>query len=226
MRRRGFKICSFHLEVDASFRELNRKRDSLRRRQGFLASPRSALQGRLVRSRQGIGCQPGLGKNPLHQCAVIVVTAQSGIATGNHHFKNPLRQSQDGNVKCSTTQIVDGEHALAGVIEAIRDGCGGGLADQAQHIESGQLRRVFGRLSLRFVEISGNGNHRAVDVVAEGVFGAITQGRKNFSTDLDRALLPGNGLQRDHAGLIDEQIRQLRPAADIGDTPAHQAFHR
>ncbi len=47
-------------------------------------------------------------------------------------------------------------------------------------LSTGELRGVLGGLALAFVEIGRHGNDRAVELVVEGVFGAVAQRRQDL----------------------------------------------
>ena len=112
----------------------------------------------------------------------------------------PSRQAQDRDVESAAAQVVHGIDAFAGVVQAVGDGGGGRLVDQAQHVDAGQLGRVLGGLPLRIVEVRGHGDDGAVEVVVERVLGAIAQGGQDFGADFHRRFLAGAGLQDHHAG--------------------------
>ena len=91
-----------------------------------------------------------------------------------------MRQTQDGDVECAAAQIEHGINAFAGVVEAVSNGRCGGFVDQAQNIQARQLRGIFSGLALGVVKVSGHSDHGTVQVVVEGVFGAVAQRGQNF----------------------------------------------
>ena len=97
-----------------------------------------------------------------------------------------MRQTQNRNVEGSTAQVVNGIDAFAGVIKAIGNGRRGGLIDQAQQMNSRQLGRILGGLALGVIEISRHSNDRTVQIVIEGVFGAVTQRGQYLGADFNR----------------------------------------
>ena len=226
VRAGGFKVFSLHGNVDGGLGQLNRKSRCLRKRQGFLAGARRLVKGSLVRRRQRVGRQPRLGQRPADQRAVIVVAAQRRVSAGGDHLEHALRQTQDRDVKGAAAQVVHGINALAGIVQAVGNGCRRGLVDQAQHIKTGQLRCILGGLALGVVKIRRHRNDRAVDVIVKRVFGALAQQSQNFSADFDRTFFTGNGLQRHHAWLVIEVVSHLLAAPNIVDAAPHQALGR
>ena len=88
------------------------------------------------------------------------------------------------------------------------------------------MRRVLGGLALGIVEIRRHRDDRAENLVVKAVFRPVAQRRQDLGTDFDRAFFAGHGLQRDHAGLVDQLVGQLRAVDDIVDATAHQALDR
>ena len=68
-----------------------------------------------------------------------------------------------------------GIDALRPVIKAIGNRGRSGLIDKAQHIQSGELRCVLGRLTLGIIKIGGHRDHHTVNIVIKSVFGAEAQ---------------------------------------------------
>ena len=170
--------------MHSTARQISGKRYHFSSSQGLLAGSGRQADCGLVGGR--IGGQTLLLKHPVGKRRVIVVAAQSRIATRSDHFKNALRQTQNRNVEGSTAQVVNGIDAFAGVIKAIGNGRRGGLIDQAQQMNSRQLGRILGGLALGVIEISRHSNDRTVQIVIEGVFGAVTQRGQYLGADFDR----------------------------------------
>ena len=137
-----------------------------------------------------------------------------------------MGQTQDGNIKRPTPKVINRINPFAGIVQPIGNGCGCRLVNQAQHIQPGQLRRILGRLALGIVKIGGHGDHGAIDVIVKSVLGTLPERRQNLGTDFDRAFFTGHGLQRDHAGLVDEAVRHLLAVANVVNAPPHQPLDR
>ena len=196
-------------------------------RQALLAGLGRHPQGRPVLRR--LCLHPGLCQHPLGQGSVIVIATQGRVAPGGDHLEHTLSQPQHGNVKGTAAQVVHGIGAFAGVVQAIGNRCRRGFVDQAQQVQARKLGRILGGLALRIVEVRGHGDDRAVEVIVERVFRAVTQRGQDFGTDFHGALGASAGLQADHAlfGLRLEgvgQLLDLRP--QVGQAATHEALHR
>ena len=165
-------------------------------------------------------------QHPISQSAVVIVTTQCRVAAGRQDLKYTRAQAQDRDIKRATTQVIHGVHTLGGVVQAIGQRGGGGFVDQAQHVQAGELRGVFGGLALRVVKVGRHGDDRAKNIVGKAVFGAKTQGGQNFGADLDRGFFTGDGAHADHARRVDQGVGQARGVGHIGQAAAHQAFDR
>ena len=67
----------------------------------------------------------------------------------------PSPTSRIGDVERATAEVVDRDHLVLLLVEAVRQRGRGRLVDDAQHLEPGDLARVLGRLALRVVEVGG-----------------------------------------------------------------------
>ncbi len=145
---------------------------------------------------------------------------------GRQHLEHAPGESQDGDVEGAATEVVYGVDAFRGVVEAIGD-CGSRrLVQQAQHIETGHLRRILGGLALRVVEIRGHGDDRADEFATQRRLGALTQGPEDFGRNFDRAPHPRHRLQLQHARRVDEAVRQAGDLLDVGKPASHEALRR
>lgn len=224
MLRHGGKVGRRDAQVDFFARvQLGVYRRFRLGRQQFLDFARFHHQdGRVfVRQRR----QLGLLADPAEQAAVEIVAAQGRIAARGQHFKHTLAQLQDGDIESAAAKVVHGVHAFGSVIEAVGDGGGRRLAQQAQDIDAGQLRRIFRRLALGIVEIRRHGNHGAHQVVAQRIFRALAQGGEDLRRHFHGAFHAGHGFQLHHARRVLEVIGQVFGVGDVGQAAAHEAFH-
>ena len=89
------------------------------------------------------------------QQVVDVVAAQMRVAAGGDDFEDAFVQLEDRDVERAAAEVVDGDDAvLAWLVQAVGEGGGCGLVDQAQDFEAGDAAGILGRLPLRVVEVS------------------------------------------------------------------------
>ena len=70
-------------------------------------------------------------------------------------------------------KVVHRDGAGLGLVETVSKGCRGRLVDDAQHFKAGDLASILGGLTLRVVEIGGNGDDGLIDLLAEMGFGGL-----------------------------------------------------
>ncbi|MNV40699.1 NAD-specific glutamate dehydrogenase [compost metagenome] len=110
------------------------------------------------------------------------------------------------------------------MIQAIGNGRGGRLIQQAQHVQASQASSIARRLALCVVKVSGHGNHRAHQIVAQYVFGALAQHRQNLSRHLNRAQVALHRANAHHAGRVHKLVRRPR-GARLFQRAAHESLH-
>ena len=165
---------------------------------GLLRRLLEALQGHLVGAEVDALLVLELGDQPVDDPLVPVVAAQLGVAVGGLDLEDALADLEHRHVEGAAAEV-EHEDGLVGalLVEAVGQRRGGGLVDDAQHLEAGDLARLLGGGALGVVEVGGHGDHGLGDGVAQvglGVAlellqdaGADLLGRVLLAVDVDRS---------------------------------------
>jgi len=132
---------------------------------------------------------------PLHDALVEVVAAEEGVAGGGEHLEDAVANLEDGDVEGTASEVEDEDGLVGLLLEAVRQGRGGGLVDDAEHLDARNLTGILGRLALGVVEVGGDGDDRLGDGVAEVGGGVVAELAEHLRGDL----LGGEVLARDAA---------------------------
>ena len=127
---------------------------------GLLSRFGEPLQGLAIAAQVGaVLLVESLGQ-PVHDAAVPVVAAQLGVAAGGLHIEHPLGDAQHRHIEGAAAEV-EHQHPLHGAaIEAVGQGRGGGLVEDAFHADPRQATGVAGGLALGVVEVGGHSDHR------------------------------------------------------------------
>ncbi len=124
---------------------------------------------------------------------------------------------QDRDVERAAAKVVHGDRAAVLLVQAVGQRRGGRLADDAQHLESGQTPGIARGGALRVVEVGRHGDHGAIDLeielalLAEMLLGALLQLAQHERRDLRRRELPvADADAHDAAGIAADAERQQR----------------
>jgi len=98
---------------------------------------------------------------------VKVLASEVGVTVGRLDLKHTLLHLKDGNIECSTSEIVNGNDGRVLLVETVGEGGGGGLVDNTEDVETGDRTSVLGRLTLRVVEVGGDSDDGVLDLLAE-----------------------------------------------------------
>jgi hypothetical protein len=145
-----------------------------------------------------------LGHQPIHDALVEVVAAQVCVAVGGLHFELAravhVVQLEDGDVVRAAAQVEHGDLlvGLLVLVEAVGEGRRGGLIDDAEHVEAGDLAGVLGGLALCIVEVGRDGNDGLRDAMAEVVFGGLLHLLQDHRRDLGRRVALATHFDRGH----------------------------
>ncbi|MNQ62226.1 NAD-specific glutamate dehydrogenase [compost metagenome] len=173
-----------------------------------------------------LATQTGLFLDPVCQQMIEIIATQRRVAAGSHHLEHPAMQTQDGNVKGAATEVIDGDHPFLTGVEAVGDGGGGGLVEQAQHVQTGQPGRILGALALGVIKIGGHCDDHTVEITAEGGGAALGQFFEDLRRDLHRIDQPLAGLDLGHAVVGGHELVRLLTGIHVGQRLAHHPFDR
>ena len=159
---------------------------------------------------------------------VDVVAAEVGVAAGGDDFEDAVVELEDGDVEGAAAEVVDGDDAVLLLVEAVGEGGGGGLVDQAQDVEAGDAAGVLGGLALRVVEVGGDGDDGLGDGRAEEALGVLLELQQDVGGDFGRREGEAADVElEDFAGLEaggEAEGEELELVLHVGDAAAHEAL--
>jgi len=168
---------------------------------------------------------------PVDHTLVEVVAAEVCVAVRGFHLEDTFAELEDRNVERATTEVVHGDDLVLLLVQAVREGCRGGLVDDPENLETRDLTRVLCRLALLVVEVSRNGDDRLRDLLAEVRLSIGLELLKDHCRDLGRRELlavPENDLDaavRRRLNLVRDHLHGPLDFG-VGEAPAHEALDR
>jgi hypothetical protein len=180
------------------------------------------------RRLRALRAEPGAIQEDLGQSAVHVVAAERAVAARRLHLEHAVFQREDRDVERAAAEIVDRERTARILLEPVRERGGRRLVQETQDLEPREPARVLRGLPLRVVEVRGDGDDRAADVL-ELVLRPLLQGAQDLGAHLDRRddLVPDT--EADDVGLAllrgDELVRTEPLRLGVVASAAHEALH-
>jgi len=165
-----------------------------------------ALHGHLIVPKVDAGLVLERLDQVRRDARVEIVASEVVVARGGEHLDHVVADFDDGHVEGAAAEIVHHDHLRLAVVETVGERRGGGLVDDAQHVEPRDAAGVFSGLALHVVEVRGHGD--------DGVGDALVEER----------LRVGAQLAQDHRG---DLLRRVRLSVDVrAPVGAHVALHR
>ncbi len=99
---------------------------------------------------------------------VPVVATEVGVARGRLDLEDAVAQLEQRDVESAAAQVEHEDRLVAlGLVEPVSEARRGRLVDETEHFEPRDLAGLLGRLTLRIVEVRGDGDDRFGHRVAE-----------------------------------------------------------
>ena len=125
--------------------------------------------------------QRGLPKRPTRGCwwrilhaeidnaIVKVLSSEVGISSCRFDLKDSVLDGQKRDIESASTHIVNEDIPLATgfLVQTVGNGCGGGLIDDAENVQTRDGACILGCLALRVVEVGRDGHDGVVDLGAK-----------------------------------------------------------
>jgi len=124
----------------------------------------------------------------IHDAQIKVITTQEGISGSGLHLEDALAHIQDGNIKCTTAKIIDGNNFILLFIQSIRQGRSRWFVNDTQNFKPGNFPGILGGIALGVVKVSRNGNHRLGDWFTQICLRVSFQFGKNHGGNFRRGI--------------------------------------
>ena len=183
---------------------------------GLLGGFPQPLHGHLVLGQVDAGRGLELVDEPLDDPVVPVVAAEVVVTRGGAHLDHTVADLQQRDVEGAAAEVEDQDGLfLAALVQPVGQRRGGGLIDDAQHIEPGDLAGFLGGLALGVIEVGGHGDDRVGDVLTEVALRVALQFLQCAGTDLLGGVLLVVDLHRPVSAHV--ALDRADGAVDVGD---------
>jgi hypothetical protein len=122
----------------------------------------------------------------VNQTVVEVFTTQVSVTGSGLDLEDTLLNGKERNIEGTTTKIEDKDVALTLnlLVETVGNGSSGRLVDDSENVETGDETGILGSLTLRVVEVGGDGNNSVVNRLAEVRLSSLTHLGEDHGGDL------------------------------------------
>ena len=122
---------------------------------GLLGRLLEALEGHVVLAQVDAVGALELLDQPVDDLLVPVVATEVGVAVGALHLEHAVADLEDRHVEGAAAEVEHEDRLVVGalLVEAVGQGRRGGLVDDAEHLEAGDLAGLLGGGALGVVEV-------------------------------------------------------------------------
>ena len=112
-----------------------------------------------------------------------------GVAVRGKHFDDTVTDLNDGHIKCTAAQVVYHNFLLFFVVKTVSQRRRGRLVDNTPNVQTRDLSRILGRLSLRIVKVRGNRDNSFRHLLTKVILRVCFQLLQNHRGNLLRGIL-------------------------------------
>ncbi len=122
---------------------------------------------------------------PVDDALIPVVTAEVVVAGGRADLDDAVADLEQGHVEGAAAEVEDQDGLfLLTLVQAVGEGSGRGLVDDAQDVQAGDLPGFLGGLPLRVLEVGGDGDDGVGDLLTEVGLGVALELHERARADL------------------------------------------
>lgn len=141
---------------------------------------------------------------------IEILTTEVSVTVGGLDLKDTVLNLKNGDIESTTTKIVDSNDAVLLLLQTVSKSGRSGLVDDTEDVQTRDLTGILSSLTLRVVEVGGDGDDGVLDVLAKISFGGLLHLAENEATDLRRRVLLALGLEPSIAvAVLDDLVRDL-----------------
>ena len=215
-RDAGVEVDALEQRVDLDGRLRGRRQGAL----GAHARRAQAAEGALVLREVLLELALELLDEVVDHAVVEVLATEVRVTGRRLDLEDAAVDRQKRDIERTAAEIEDEHVALLLVrdlVQAVRDGGGRGLVDDAEHLEAGDGPGVLRRLALRVVEVGRDGDDGLLDLLAEVRLGDLLHLREDHRADLLRRERLGDALVvgLDHGLVVALRLDLERPVFHV-----------
>lgn len=177
---------------------------------GLLSSLTDTLDSHAVTGEVKSRSLLELANHVANQVDIEILTTKVSVTVGGLDLEDTVLDLEDGDIKGTTTKIVDSDNAISLLLKTIGQGSGSRLVDDTENVKTGDLTGVLGALALSIVEVSGDGDNGVLDGLRQVGLGSLLHLVEDEATNLRGRVLLVTGRDPGIAvGVLDNLIGDL-----------------
>jgi len=142
---------------------------------GLFALSSESTEGSVVSLDVDVGLLLEFSHAEFDESVIEIFSTQMGVTVGGLNIEDTFINGEDGDIEGTTTEIEDEDVLVSFLlfVETVGNSGGGGLVDNTSNVELGDGSGILGGLTLRIVEIGGDGDDGIGDFFTEVSFSDV-----------------------------------------------------